>query len=330
VTTAFIEELTHLAETMGSPHLTPIIGRLQRPVRVAVAGRAGVGRGQVEAALRHRGVVVAQQEADVWVLVVAEAVKAEDLATVRAARGPVLIVLTKADLAGTGPGGPIAVARRRAVDVRRRTGVPTVPMVGLLGALDGPLEDDLVQALQRFVTEPPNLADVNAFVDDPHPVPAAVRARLLERLDRFGIAHAVLALADDCDPGRLGAHLSSLSLLGEVLGALDAVAAPVRYRRLDIALRETRCLAVGLPDDRLSELLAADLVAMAVMSAAVDVIEAADLSVDRGDTAAAHLDRAVRWRRYGRGPVDAMHRRCSADIVRGSLRLLAGMRRSPT
>ncbi|TFV55703.1 hypothetical protein E4P42_21655 [Mycobacterium sp. PS03-16] len=60
----------------------------------------------------------------------------------------------------------------------------------------------------------------------------------------------------------------------------------------------------------------------AAMSAAVDVVQAAGLTVDRGDDPAAHLRRAVRWRHYGRGPVNALHRACAADITRGSLRLL--------
>jgi hypothetical protein len=69
---------------------------------------------------------------------------------------------------------------------------------------------------------------------------------------------------------------------------------------------------------------------MATMTAAVDVVTAAGLSVDRGDTAVAHLDRALAWRRYGRGPVNALHSQCSADIVRGSLRLLDGARKQRT
>ncbi|MCW2519392.1 MAG: hypothetical protein JWR46_2011 [Mycobacterium sp.] len=335
VTETFIGELTHVAETMGSPHLIPIIARLRRPVRVAVAGRVGVGRGSVAAALRRRGVVVtpfgAGRDAfDVCVLVIAETIKSEDLAVARSARRPVLIVLTKADLAGTGPGGPIAVARRRATAVRMLTGAPTVPIVGLLAALDGAadLEPDLAAALARFVTEPPNLASVDAFVDDPHPVCRDVRVRLLARLDRFGIAHAVLALADGCDPGRLPAHLSRLAGLDEVVSALDAAAAPVKYRRMRRVVAELRCLAVQLDDVGLSDLLAADVTVMATMTAAVEVIEATGLSVDSGDTASAHLDRAVRWRRYGAGPVNALHRRCSEDIVRGSLRLLDGGHRS--
>ena len=106
-------------------------------------------------------------------LVVAEAVKPEDLAAARAARRPVLIVLTKADLAGTGPGGPIAVAATaRRGRAPARPASPPSPMVGLLAALRSPgdLDDELVAALRRFVTEPPNLTSVDAFVDDPHPV----------------------------------------------------------------------------------------------------------------------------------------------------------------
>ena len=55
-------------------------------------------------------VAAAGAACDVRVLVIAEAAKAEDLAAVRSASAPVLIVLTKADLAGSGSGGPLAVA----------------------------------------------------------------------------------------------------------------------------------------------------------------------------------------------------------------------------
>ena len=329
MTQAFVGELQNVAD---DPRVTRIADRIGRPVRVAVLGREGVGRGHVATALHRRGVAVsASHDGDVCVLVVAEAVKDEDLETVRSARRPVLVVLTKADLAGAGPGGPLAVARRRAVDVHRQSGIPAVPAVGLLAALEpADLDDALVAGLRRFVTEPPNLTSVDAFVDDPHPVERDVRIRLLARLDRFGIAHAVLALADGCDPDRLATHLAGVGNVHEVLSALDAVVAPVRYRLLRGAIVELQCLADEFDDDVLSELLVSDVTAMATMSAAVDVVTAAGLSVDCGDTAAAHLDRALAWRSYGRGPVNALHRQCSADIVRGSLRLLDGVRKCRT
>ena len=140
MTQHFIGELVHVAESGSTPHLIPIINRLRRPLRVAVLGRAGVGRGPVAAALRQRGVHVAQSRGgvdafDVCVLVIAETVKPEDLAVARSSRRPVLIVLTKADLAGAGAGGPIAVARGRAAAAHDATGAPVVPVVGLLAAL---------------------------------------------------------------------------------------------------------------------------------------------------------------------------------------------------
>ena len=198
----------------------------------------------------------------------------------------------------------------------------------MLAALEGArgLEPDLVAALRSFVTEPPNLTTVDSFVDDPHPVPRETRTRLLARLDRFGVAHAVLALADGCESDRLPAHLSRLGGWDEVMSALGGVSAPVRYRRLRGAVTDLRSLAAQLDEPALLEVLAGEAAAMATMTAAVEVIEAAGLAVDRGDTAAAHLERAVRWRRYGHGPVNALHRRCSADIVRGSLRLLDAVR----
>ena len=40
------------------------------------------------------------------------------------------------------------------------------------------------------------------------------------------------------------------------------------------------------------------------------------------DDAGAHTRRALRWHGFARAPLDALHRRCAADIARGSLRLL--------
>lgn len=317
----FIDEVHRIADAGGGAAVRRIAAGLRRQVRVAVVGRDGVGRGSVETALQLSGFAgVDGHEPDVCALVTAETVKAEDLAIARSAGGPVVIVFTKADLAGAGPCGPIAVARGRAVAIARQTGVPVVAMVGLLAAI-GELDDDLVAALRHFVTDPPNLSGVDAFVDDPHAVDRDVRSRLLARLDRFGIAHAVLALADGCDPGRLASHLRRVGNVDEVASALDGVAAPVRYRRMRGAIVELHALAAQLDDVGLSDLLVSDVTAMAMMTAAVDVVTSVGLSVDRGDTASAHLARAVRWRSYGRGPVTALHRQCSTDIVRGSLRL---------
>lgn len=327
MTQSFVEELSRFAETAGGQQLTPIIDRLRRPVRVAVVGRGGVGRGCVEAALRRRGVSVVRPVAcEVIVLVTAEAAKAEEVAAARSSKLPVLIVLAKADLAGAGAGGPVAVARRRAAVIRGRTGRPTVPMVGVLAALEpDSLDEQLVGALRAFVAEPPNLTGVDAFIDDPHPIDRDVRARLLERLDRFGIAHAILALAAGVEPARLPDHLASLGNVEEVMSALETTSAAARYRRMRTARAELRSLAVQSDDTALAELLTTDAVVLAAMTVAVDVVEADGLAVDRGDTAVAHLDRAIRWRRYGRGPVNALHHLCSADIVRGSLRLLEGV-----
>lgn len=328
VSQEFIDEVHRVAG--GDPAVRRIITGLRRPVRVAVVGRDGVGRGSVATALRLHGIAGAEREgSDVCALVIAETVKAEDLAIARSVGGPVLIVLTKADLAGAGADGPIAVSRGRAVAIARQTGVPAVPIVGLLAAT-GELEDDLVAALRHFVTDPPDLTSVDAFVDGPHAVDRDVRSRLLARLDRFGIAHAVLAIAGGCDPEHLAAHLRRVGNVDEVASAIDGVTAPVRYRRMRAAIVELHAIAAQLDDVVLADLLASDVTAMAMMSAAVDVVTSVGLSVDRGDTATAHLARAVRWRSYGRGPVTALHRQCSADIVRGSLRLWDDVRMPPT
>jgi hypothetical protein len=295
--------------------------RISAPLRVAVHGRDGVGRGTVSAALTASGVaVVSDATADVRVVVIAETLKPEDLAMLGAFDGPILTVLNKADLGGLTNGGPLALAHRRAADFRALTGVPTVPMVALLAIAE--LDDELIGALRTLVTEPADLTSADGFVHSEHSLSHAVRRRLLETIDRFGVAHAVLALGEGAHAAALPALLRGASLVDRVVEHLDAVGAPARYRRVRSAVTELRVTAIQSGDSRLAEFLSADETVLAMMAAAVDVVEAAGLSVDRGDDPSSHLRRAAHWRRYSRGPVDALHRSCGADIARGSLRLL--------
>jgi hypothetical protein len=303
--------------------LTPIIRRIAAPLRVAVLGRDGVGRGTVTTALAAAGVMVTPDcaAADVHVVVIAETLKPEDRAMLRGDR-PTLTLLNKADLTGFGAGGPLALAHRRAAEYRALTGLPTVPMVALLATVD--LDAELISALHVLVRRPADLTSTDAFVRSEHPLSQEVRRRLLDTLDRFGIAHAVVAIGEGAVA--LPTLLHRLSQIDRVVAHLEAVGAPVRYRRVRAAMTELQALAVQSGDDRLGEFLSTDETVLAVMSAAVDVVEAAGVAVDRGDDAASHQRRAVYWRRYSRGPVDALHRSCGADISRGSLRLLGQVR----
>jgi hypothetical protein len=280
----------------------------------------------VATALAAGGVTVTADErvADVDVVVIAEVLKPEDRALLEAADRPTLTVLNKADLTCFGGGGPLVAAHRRAAEYRASTGVSTVPMVAQLAAVD--LDDDLVSALRALVAEPADLTSTDAFVRTEHRLPAELRRRLLDTLDRFGIAHAVLALGDGAAAAALPGLFRRLSQVDRVVAQLEATGAPVRYRRVRTAIAELQTLATQSGDDLLAEFLTTDETVIAVMAAAVDVVEAAGLAVDRGDDAAAHLRRAVHWRRYSRGPVNALHRSCGADICRGSLRLLERVR----
>lgn len=306
------------AEHSKDPRLQPVIERLAAPTRVAVRGRDGVGRGAVAAALAASGVTIAEDATagDVHVVVITEAVKPEDRAFLVDDK-PSVMVLNKADLTGLGDGGPLARAHRRAADCRALTGVPTVPMIALLATAE--LDDELMPALRVLVTEPAELTSTDAFVGGAHSVPPEIRCRLLATLDRFGIATALLALGEGAD---VSAVLRRASQVDRVIEHIAAVAAPLHYHRLQTAITELRCLAVLSDNPRLADFLSTDATVLAVMSAAVDVVEAVGVRVDRGDDAAAHLRRAVRWRHYSRGPVSALHRSCGADIARGSLRLL--------
>jgi len=322
----FVDALTRFAEQSHNARLTPIIVRIAAPLRIAVLGRDGVGRGTVEAALAESGAMVTPDApaADVHVLVIAEALKPEDHARLADADRPIVMVLNKADLTGLGDGGPLVRAHRRAADCRALTGVPTVPMVGLLATAH--LDDELMTALRVLVTEPADLTSTDAFVGTGHSMRPELRQRLLATLDRFGIACAVLALCEGADDATVLTVLRQASLLDRVVGHIEAAGAPVRYRRLRSAITELHSLAIQSDDDRLTHFLSTDATVLAMMAAAVDVVEAAGVEVDRGDDAGAHLRRAVHWRRYSRGPVSALHRNCGADIARGSMRLLGRVR----
>jgi hypothetical protein len=310
------------AEHSKDPRLQPVIARLAAPTRVAVLGRDGVGRGTVAAALAASGVTVADDATagDVHVVVIAEAVKPEDRALLVDDK-PSVMVLNKADVTGLGDDGPLARAHRRAADCRALTGVPTVPMIALIATAE--LDDELMWALRALVTEPAELTSTDAFVGGAHSVPPEIRRRLLANLDRFGIASALLALGQGAD---VSAVLRRASQVDRVIEHIAAAAAPLRYHRLQTAVTELRCLAVLSDDNQLTGFLSTDATVLAVMSAAVDVVEAVGVQVDRGDDAEAHLRRAVHWRHYSRGPVSALHRSCGADIARGSLRLLGQAR----
>jgi ParB-like chromosome segregation protein Spo0J len=152
-----------------------------------------------------------------------------------------------------------------------------------------------------------------------HPIDAELRRRLTDTLDKFGVAQAIAATRRGATRADVVALLRRLSCIDEVVDNIEALGAPARYQRVLDAVAELETLAVT--DRRIREFLSRDDTVVARMMAAVDVVEAVGMDVDRGDTAAAHLRRAVHWQRYRRGPVAATHRACGADIVRGSLRL---------
>ncbi len=303
------------------PLLGAVHARLRAPLAAAVVGRPGVGRAAVACALSGAGVKVvsgAADAADLRVVVIAEAMKPEDVAALDV-DGPAVVVLNKADLAGRVVGGPLAAAGRVAADIAAAVGRPVVPMIAHLADVE--LDDQLVEALRTLATTPADMTSADAFLGGDHVVPAPVRQLLLERLDRFGLAHAVLAVVEGASPAAVSARLRTLSQTAAVVERLAGTAAEVGYRRVCAALAELHRSAAQTRDGALAAFLATDDVVLAVMAAAVGVVEASGLHVDPGDDPGTHLRRAVQWRRYADGPLDALHRRCAADISRGSLRL---------
>ncbi len=326
----FFDLLAEFAAQAGNRDVAAIEERFRGGPAVAVLGRRGVGRGAVAAALANSGVALAGEAADaeVCVLVIAEAIKPEEQAQLRAlapASGSstaTMVVLNKADLTGASAGGPLADAQRRATEFAGAVGRPVVPLMAHLATVG--LDDVDVAALRVLAATTADMTSTDAFVGSDHPLPAQLRRRLLDKLDRFGVAHAVRAIAGGATGGTVARQLRALSQVDRVLERLTAVAAPARYRRVRGALRELRTLAVRSCDDRLDAFLTADDVVVAVMAAAVDVVEATGFTLGGGDGEGpdAQLNRAMRWQNVARGPVDLLHQRCATDIARGSLRLL--------
>ncbi|MGO8768022.1 hypothetical protein [Mycobacterium sp.] len=317
----FVDELERFAAEVSDPRCTAIAKRVATPLRVAVSGRRGVGRSTVAHALARagdlRGTITLTSKparADVDVYVVADVVKPEDRDAIAATARPVLAVLNKADLiATTEPGrhphGPTVAARNRCARLSARTGMPVEPLVGLLAVavLDNLVDDTMWAALQALAAQ--------------RSVPTQLRCGLVDTLDVFGVAQAVAAIRRGASRAETGALLRGLSCVDEVVDKIGVLGAQVHYQRVLDAAAELETLAVT--DRRMAEFLSRDETVVARMLAAMDVVEAVGMNVDRCDTAAAHLRRAVQWHRYRCGPVAGMHRACGADIVRGSLRLWA-------
>lgn len=322
-----LARLAAVVDSTGlSARLDGLARRLAAPVNVAVHGCPGVGVRTVTSALAGAGIGIAPEdsEAEIGVRVVTEAIKPEDHAALRAAR-PAVIVLNKADLAGFTAAGPMTEARRRCRQIAGSVGVPAEPMVALLAeaAQDSAVDDELSTALRLLVDEPGDLSTPDAFLAGPHRLSRADRWRLLERLDLYGIAHAVAVLRDtpELEPRRLRALFRRFSGIDAVITCIEAAAAGVRYRRIGETVVDLETLAVG--DPGVAGFLAADQTVLARMAAAEALLRGAGVGVDTAADTDALLRRAVRWRRYRDGPVNDVHRSCGSDIMRGSLRLLS-------
>jgi hypothetical protein len=317
----FADVLERFAAQAGSPRVSAVDARVRSPFSVAVRGRHGVGRGSVARALAASGVRVSPEHAraDLQVLVLAEALKPEDR-SVLDTDVPTVVVLNKADLSGRVTGGPLESSARVASGIGAAVGRPVVPMIAPLATAD--LDDEMVSALRVLATTPADMTSTDAFVATEHLLPAPVRHRLLARLDRFGIAHAVLAVAGGADAATVAERLRGLSQIDRVIECVGRAEPEAAYRRVCAAVDELQTLAVETRDEQLASFLSGDEVVVAVMAAAVDVVVASGVRVDAADDPGAHVRRALRWRRYADGPLDALHRRCAGDIARGSLRLL--------
>jgi len=310
--TDFSAELSRFATEQADGRVTAIAERAAAPLRLAVRGRRGVGRGTVARALDRAAsaIEVAPPESavEVVVYVTAEVIKPEDADAIAAAGRPVVVVLNKADLAGSLSGrngdGPIEAARARSANLSKLVGVPVEPMIGLLAvaALDG-LDERSWAALRVLAAHPSAPVSLDGsfagFLAADNPVPSEVRLHLLATLDLFGIALGIAALRKGVTSAQVRRLLRRASCLDAVLRTVSAGGAEARYRRVLDAVAELEALAVGRTGlgDQIGGFLCSDATVVARMAAAAE------------------------FARYSRDPASDLHRACAADIARGSVRL---------
>jgi hypothetical protein len=260
----FFDELTRFAAGVADNRVLAIAERATTPLRVAVRGRSGVGCRTVARALHRAGITLAgdSDDADLVVYVTAEVVKPEDIREIAAQRRPVLAVLNKADLLGFAGDGPLAVAQARCADFAPLVGVPMEPMAALLAvaALDD-LAEDLCATLRMLADDPGGAAS-----------PEAVRLRLLDALDVFGIALAVAAIRRGNTFAQVRTLLRRVSGVDAVVAGLEAAGAGLRYGRVLDAVAELEALAVsgGEVGERIDEFLRCDDTVIARMTSASD------------------------------------------------------------
>jgi len=286
------ERLARFARDVDNPRVGAIARAAARPVTVAVRGRPGVGLRTVARALASAGVAVSR-DGDVVVHVVAEVVKPEDRAAIDAST---VVVQNKSDLSASLP--------------------RVVPMVAHLALAH--VDESMLSALHALASEPQEFGSVDDVARGPYRL-------LLETLDVSGITHALRALRDGEDVRRALRHASGVD---GVVAALVPRLAEAGYRRVRSAAAALEAVAAADQElrPRITDFLRQDDTVLAVMAAAVDVVEAAGMTVDPGDDRVAHLRRAAHWDRYRRECVDTVHQSCGGDIVRGSLRLWAARR----
>lgn len=324
---------------MTAPHQLTLTEARQRvaesspttPLRVLVCGLPGVGSTTVAAALAALGRfeiiehVPGTEGGDVEVVVrvVAETVRPEDLRAIAAAGVPALVLLTKADTCGLGPGGPVETARRRCAELASLAAAAAEPIAGLVAraALDPTVLDrGVMEAIGVLAAEAADLRTAETFVCGPHSLSVAMRRRLLDALDLFGIAHAVVVARrhDGVTAGEVRRVLRRVSAVDAVAARIAQLGADERYRRLQAVIAGLDAAAIS--DRRIADFLTGDDVVLARMAAAREVMQAFDVRTSDETPVA----RARYWRRYGAGPVGAVHRACAADLVNGSLRLWGG------
>ncbi|WP_068274655.1 hypothetical protein [Aldersonia kunmingensis] len=251
---AELERVVDAVRRSGAPRVADALDLAlafwRSPVQVGVAGRYGVGKSRVRAAL---GLPAASSEdstlaADVVVHVEVWPVQPDAESTIATLDRASVVVLNKADTIDADP-------QEICAQLAAATGHRVVPMIASLAVAvqRNDIQSAELETLQALAvaTDPTLMLSAELFVAAQVPVPAADRRELLARWPMAGIRLAVAGLA--ANPSLDAEGLRDLLLVASgvdgVAAALSARVSEVRTSRGALLIDELQRIAArAIPD----------------------------------------------------------------------------------
>lgn len=348
---ALVSSLRSAAERAG-PRAAAAVDELDRvvsaPLRVAVQGRAGVGKSKVVQALAPQlagellfvecGLEDGQGQPEIVLHVLAAAARGVDKEASKTVDNTMACgLLNKCDaISVPGDARLWEQAGEAAARSTKELGYPVFPSVALLAnaTVDTQMYGWLQAIADADEAKPPS-AELFLDAGRRSSVGQSERERLLREIGIYGLYCAVGALRVEKrrNPGALTEMLRGLSGFGAFVPCLQGLAAKARARRISEFLAKLeQAAALGVLRDEVETVLAGGAVARLRMDAALGsgVLDQSDLENDAvapADPGSA-LRQAVRFREIGTRSADPRAAGLAWDLHVGFLRSWAELSRT--